>query len=284
MRHGPNGALFLDPYFIPELTKLKNHRLLDVGCGAGPWSIHAAKHGAIVSALDIQEKMIFQAMESTQITHLTGQINYVVGEAAMLPYSNDYFDTAISINVGCNLPSTPSLKYFPNEIIGLGAHIDEMARTLKVGGTVIVTAPASFEVVFTDGTDRDLVMQHIDEVLEKINIFIDPVNIVYYLNELTEVHRATFAMRDGKLALIQSLHNLTSGEEIWRKIPGLTVLNYYHPEMKYVKAFESAGLSLERIERPKFENAKACQEHADLGNEYIENHPFAIFHLSRNLH
>ena len=41
MRHGPDGALFLDPYFMPFLINIEGKTLLDAGCGAGPWSVFA---------------------------------------------------------------------------------------------------------------------------------------------------------------------------------------------------------------------------------------------------
>src|SRR5579872_1850499 len=59
-RHGPDGSILLDPYFVPYLENLEGKRMLDAGCGAAPWAIYAANHGAEVFGIDIQKGMIEQ--------------------------------------------------------------------------------------------------------------------------------------------------------------------------------------------------------------------------------
>lgn len=44
----------------------------------------------------------------------------------------------------------------------------EMARVLKQERIGIITATASFGVVFTDGTSQEKVMNHIQKVIENI--------------------------------------------------------------------------------------------------------------------
>src|SRR3989338_1552169 len=65
-KHGPDGSLFLDPYFAKLVVGLRNQKVLDVGCGAGPWSIYAAKNGGFVWGIDIQPEMISAARVATQ--------------------------------------------------------------------------------------------------------------------------------------------------------------------------------------------------------------------------
>lgn len=138
VRHGPDGSLFLDPYFIPFLLNLDGQILLDAGCGAGPWSVAAAQNGAIVYGIDIQEKMIAKAKQAAIDAQLEKNIHFEVGDVGELPYQNDFFDRAISINVGCNL-------------INLEPHFRELHRVLKRDGIAVIAAPASFGIVFTDG-------------------------------------------------------------------------------------------------------------------------------------
>lgn len=64
--HGPDGALFLDPYFKKDLEALNREKVLDAGCGAAPWAIYAASNGGDVYAVDIQENMIIEAQRAAQ--------------------------------------------------------------------------------------------------------------------------------------------------------------------------------------------------------------------------
>jgi SAM-dependent methyltransferase len=288
-RHGPDGALFLDPYFIPHLMHLEGQTVLDAGCGAAPWAILAAQNGAHVFGIDIQPKMISLARLAVQLEKIEDRVFLVVGDVASLPYSSQVFDHAISINVGCNLPCTTRLfnQDGQKQLVGLEPHVREMARTLKAGGTAIVTAPASFGIVFTNGTDKEAVSAHIQEVLSKIGNAQESAIIVAHLNELTEVYRATFAMREGRLTLITDENELFPGEEIWRKLPALTVPNRYHGESEYRQAFSDASLAVIETHRPHFSHREEQQQYnlthpdAQMGEEYVSDHPFVIFCLKK---
>jgi len=282
-RHGPDGALFLDPYFIPYLLNLEGQQVLDAGCGTGPWAIYAAENGAEVFALDLQEKMIELAKEAVKAAGANDKVTLALGDVADLPCTSDFFDRSLSINVGCNLPSTTKVY---EKMKGLGPHIKEMARVLKDGGIAVVTAPASFGTVFTDGTAQEKVYEHISKVLGKITLNPSSGEIIDQLNELKEVYRATFAKKNGKLALITDEKQMVPGEEIWRKLPGLTVPNRYHPESEYLQEFADAGLKVKECFRPQFSNHlerlkyNASMPNAkQLGEEYIEHYPFVIFCL-----
>ena len=153
MRHGADGKLFLDPYFLPYLKETEGQSLLDAGCGAGPWAIFAADHGAMVYGIDIQENMIEKAKLAALEAKVEDKTRFEVGDVGHLPYPNDFFDKAISLNVGCNLPS-------------LESHIKELKRVIKKGGSALLTAPSSFGIVFTDGTHSDeKVIEHIHQLL-----------------------------------------------------------------------------------------------------------------------
>ncbi len=150
MRHGADGNLFLDRYFLPYLKETQGQILLDAGCGAGPWAIFAADQGALVYGIDIQENMIEKAKLAALEAKVDERTMFEVGDVGNLPYPNDFFDKAVSINVGCNLPS-------------LESHIKELKRVIKKGGSALITAPSSFGVVFTDGSNTS------EKVIEDIN-------------------------------------------------------------------------------------------------------------------
>jgi hypothetical protein len=147
-----------------------------------------------------------------------------------------------------------------------------------------VTAPASFATVFTDGTPKETVLAHIAQELAQLPENPAPEAIVAHLNTLKEVYRATFAIKSGKLVLIADENDLAPGEEIWRKLPGLTVPNRYHAESEYLKEFADAGFHIQNLHRPQFSSPTELEAHnsshpQSLGEEYIAHHPFAIYCL-----
>lgn len=274
-RHGPDGSVFLDPNFLCYLKDLEGKKVLDAGCGAAPWSIYAAASGARVQGIDIQEKMIEVGREAIHAANLDDQVVLSLGDVAQLPYDSEQFDLALSINVGCNLPSTQNH-------VGLGPHVQEMARTLKKGGMAIVTAPASFGTVFADGTAQEDVLKHISDVLNLVPSNPQASDIIANLNQLKEVYRATFAIKEEHLVLITNEAELVPGENIWRKLPGLTVPNRYHPEEEYLQEFATAGLTVMESLHPQFADQDEYDSYQatgskPLGEEYISHNPFVIF-------
>jgi 2-polyprenyl-3-methyl-5-hydroxy-6-metoxy-1,4-benzoquinol methylase len=268
-KHGADGALFLDPFFIPTLQTLSGKKLLDAGCGAGPWSIYAAQHGAHVWGVDLQKGMIDRAHEAAQQVGVDDRIEFSIGSVAALSYEDSFFDCAISINVGCNLP----LDVFV-------AHFRELYRVLKPGGSAIITAPASFTTLFTDGTDEEI-NSTINQLLPNIDGN-DAQSVLRQLNTLTHVLRGTFVTHNGRVIHVDDESMLEEGDAIWRKIPGLAVPNFYHSEQAYEDAIKAAGLKLVHVDRAHFTSiAEWEQSGISLGQEYVTQHPFAVFHVSK---
>ncbi len=269
MRHGPDGTLFLDPCFIPHLLDLHGQVVLDAGCGAGPWSILAAKNGAFVHGIDIQEGMIEKAKQAALEEQVENTTNFRTGDVSHLPYPDNFFDKALSINVGCNLPS-------------LKLHIEELSRVLKRGGVAIITAPSSFGVVFTDG------VRPYEEVTDSIDLLLAnhqdsfPKN----LRGFDEIYRATFAKKHDRWSLVRDEATLECGEEIWRKIPMMVVPNYYHSVDEYLALISASNFCVSQIYQPHFTNEQARQEYNynqkyPLSKEYVENSPFVIFVIQK---
>ncbi len=279
IKHGPDGALFLDPYFLPFIENVENQRILDAGCGAAPWAIYAAMHGAFVDGIDIQESMIDKGKEAVIKAGLENQIILEIGSVTHLPYQDASFDKAISINVGCNLPSQN------NE---LGLHLTELARVLKDKGRVIITAPASFGITFTSGRQElQEILMDIEQALIKIDAN-NPSSIAKHLSSLNNIYRATFINDNGKLKLITNESELINGQMIWRKLPGMIVPNYYHPEKEYINEAIQAGFNIVNIEKPKFnteielaEYNENSSEELKIGDAYVDHNAFIIIELEK---
>ncbi len=287
--NGPDGFLFLDKYIQPGFVYLKDRFLLDVGCGVGFWSMIGAQKGAHVCGIDLQPALIEIATKAAHDAGLADLTTFAVGNVADLPYRDNLFDMAISINLSDRLPSknvTIELKGSPN-VYGLSPHCHELARVIKSGGTAILAAPSSYGVVFTNGTNRKAVDDHINEVLAEIDPRDSVKEIALKLMELKEVYRATFAVRSGRFCLITDESELTAGEVILRKHPGFAMLSFYHSEQECLDHLTEAGFQFMKIERPCFKTAKERLKFLSeqpgflLGEEYVGNNPFVIFYLKK---
>lgn len=274
--HGPDGNLFLDPYFKKDIENLAGEKILDAGCGAAPWSIYAAQNGGKVYAIDIQENMIQTAKQAICKANLNDKISIVNGDVASLPYDHDFFDKEISICVGCNLPLDAFEKHF-----------SECHRTLKHGGIAVIGAPTSLDVVFSDGsTTESETYAHLQNILNSLPDHPKAELILEKLANLTEVLSATFYIKKNRLCLVVNKKDLKNGEKIWRKLPKLVVPNCYYSQDFYVKVFEKYNFVIQKIDTPHFAseddrvtyNAQA-PVNAKLGHAYVAHAPFVIFHL-----
>lgn len=275
--HGPDGRIFLDIYFIPFLRSLNKKKLLDAGCGAAPWSIFAAKNGAQVFAVDIQEGMIQAAKKAIKIANTT-KIKLEQGDVANLPYKKNFFDAAISICVGCNLPLDSFEKHFY-----------EFQRCLKKNGEAIVSAPCSLDVVFTSGSKtKEETLRAIQDILEKLPTNPDSELIVSSLLQLSDVLSATFYLKNGRLKLLESEQEISEGDKIWRKLPKLIVPNRFYTFDSYTKMFRKFNFEITNVEKPKFTDELQRSKYNDLvdetsklGSEYVNHSPFLIFKIKK---
>jgi SAM-dependent methyltransferase len=97
-------------------------KLLDVACGTGVVAITAARRGASVSALDLTPELLNQARENEKIAGCNA-IEWTVGDAERLPYSDGSFDVVIS-QFGHMFAPRPDLA------------LSEMRRVLMPGGRI----------------------------------------------------------------------------------------------------------------------------------------------------
>ncbi len=286
----PDEALFLDPFCVDYLKECAGKTVLDSGCGSAARAIIAAKNGARVFGIDVRSPMLSMAKEAVVKAGVESNVDLQEGDVAALPYQAALFDRAMSINVSSNLPSTIHILHSEEGCwqIGLGKHFEELSRVLKIGGEAVVAAPASFDVVFTDGSmATEGVNKHIDEVLAKITSADDESQILSKLGELNEVLRATFVKRDGQLTLVTDERDLQMGEKVYRKIPGASAASYYHSELEYLVTLKEAGLKVKKIERPRFYSepkwtafiSSRKEGEMRLDKNYIAHHPFTLFYV-----
>jgi ubiquinone/menaquinone biosynthesis C-methylase UbiE len=242
--HGADGSLFLDPYFKPDIENIQNKRILDAGCGAAPWSIYAANQGGEVYAIDLQEGMIQAANKAVEAAQLSHRVKVVQGDVAKLPYVEKFFDKAISICVGCNLPP----EAFDN-------HFSELQRTLKNEGIAVIAAPTSLDVIFSDGSKSDVEIRSIiQETLDRLPDSPPPELISETLSQLQEVLSATFYIKNNRLILVENEKDLQEGEKIWRKLSKPVVPNRYYSKNYYESIFKKYKFEIQKIDMPHFKN------------------------------
>jgi len=287
-----DGELFLNSFIETELQQVANQIVLDAGAGFDSRVIAAAKNGAKVCAVGTQKKMLDQAKTVAEKMGVESQISFTQVDMESLPYGEQQFDRAFCIHVGTTLPSTMHLvSQDQYQVIGMGAHFRELSRVLKEGGRLLVAAPASYDVVFTDGTLSETeASKKIKDALAQIEGSEDSAEITKHLSGLDGILRATFAFRQGELRLVTDQKDLKMGETIWCKVPTGVTSDYYHSEEEYLVAINKAGLTCEEIKRPcffggvKYRMWKESQseENQSLGEAYINNNPFTLYYVVKN--
>lgn len=251
--------VFLEPVLHDELSDLTDKIIVDAGRSAGVFGMEERRDSG------------------------RNVVAFVEGDVSALPFENESLDRLLSLNIGSALPST---VYMGSDALGLVEHCGELARVMKSGGRMLIVAPASFDQVFTDGSIEDMeLFAKIERVLGRIGATENPDRIMKYLEELTEVNRASFVRRDSRLVLVTDTSELRLGEQVWRKEPDGVKLSYFHNEEEYLIAISQVGLICEEIRRPCFfgrvkhrlYNAGLPSSSKGLGESYIENNPFTIY-------
>lgn len=105
---------------------LRGRTLLDIAGGDGYWAARAGRHGAKAVALDLDEGKLRRGSRLSEAPGL------VRGDALRLPFPDASFDRLISI---C------AIEHFDDG----GRALDEMARVLKPGGHLVMSADALTE-------------------------------------------------------------------------------------------------------------------------------------------
>jgi SAM-dependent methyltransferase len=282
-KHGPDGKVFLDPYLYSLLSfeQLAGKNFLDLGCGAGPWSEHALSQGAkSVTAVDLNEAMLEKARQRLSGRDgLPENVRVISGDVANLVLRNESADQLASINVGCNLPNVT----FQN-------HFKEAMRVARTGGRMVVTAPNSLLVPFTNANESTDIQAEIDWRWRTEQVR-DSSVVKRVIDSLRDVLRATFIVdEDGKPVLIteENAQLVKEGTPIVRRIPGLAVDNNFHTAESYIQAAVRAGWTINSFHQASFKSEQERQVHneystkgEDLGSQYVANPPFLVMDLEK---
>ncbi|MDB5506184.1 MAG: hypothetical protein JWR75_822 [Devosia sp.] len=101
--------------------------VLDIGSGVGgPARYIAATTGARVTGIDLTPHFVVAATELTALVGLADTVDFVLGNAATLPFEDAKFDAAICFYVGMNLADKPAV-------------LREIRRVLRPGGRLLWT-------------------------------------------------------------------------------------------------------------------------------------------------
>lgn len=108
----------------------RGDRVLDVGCGSGRHTFEAARRGANVIALDIDDAVLKDARAGAEERGLPG-VEPVAADLTALPFPDATFDRVIAAEVLEHVASDERA-------------IEEIVRVTRPDGVVVVTVPRSW--------------------------------------------------------------------------------------------------------------------------------------------
>jgi ubiquinone/menaquinone biosynthesis C-methylase UbiE len=123
--------------FIERELKDAEAWILDVGCGTGRHALELARRGFDIVGLDLSESMVAQGRDRAREEEL--DVSFVVADARALPFAEAFRAALILCEGGFSLLESDA---------GDRAIIENVARVLKPGGRLLMTAPhAAFIIV-----------------------------------------------------------------------------------------------------------------------------------------
>lgn len=125
-----------DSYFgkIFDYNRYNGKNVLEVGCGLGTMAMNWAKHGALITAIDLNPVAVQQTKRRFQFLDLKGHLLESDGES--LPFKNDVFDYAYSWGV---LHHTPNIEQ----------SIGELYRVIKPQGLIGVMLYHRYSLLYS---------------------------------------------------------------------------------------------------------------------------------------
>jgi len=136
------------PNMIRVVGKIKNKKLLDIGCGAGVHIKKYLKKGAIVSGLDISKVMLDLAKERAQ------GVQFKLGSINKIPFDSSSFDIATASLI---------IDYINN----LDKAFKEVARVLKKGGLFYYSNESMFSTARGTFEDKNVFVRGIGHYKNK---------------------------------------------------------------------------------------------------------------------
>jgi len=114
-------------HFYSLLENVSGKRILDICCGYGITSVRCAKHGAIVTGIDLSPNMIELAGRNAASNDVEDRVDLFRMSAHCIGFDNNTFDHVVGIG---------ALHHLNPELAG-----GEIVRVLKPGGTAFFLEP-----------------------------------------------------------------------------------------------------------------------------------------------
>jgi len=108
-------------------------RVLDVATGTGDIALELARHNDSVVGLDLCPEMLSRGRIKTEKKGLRGSVDFIVGDALALPFTDNSFDCALN-------------GFALRNVADIGLFLAEQRRVVKPGGRVVcleLVKPAS---------------------------------------------------------------------------------------------------------------------------------------------
>jgi SAM-dependent methyltransferase len=103
---------------LDALAPMEGSDVLEIACGTGRFTVMCAERGADIIGLDISGAMLAQGRRKARSAGVAGQVDFVRGDAARLPFPDDSFDTVFAMRF-FHLADTPA------------AYLSEMRRVAR---------------------------------------------------------------------------------------------------------------------------------------------------------
>jgi len=105
------------------LGALAGKRVLDAGCGDGSYALEAARHGGVVTGIDLSEEML--ALARARGAEQGINVDWRYADVISLPFADESFDQVVAITLLCLVPDPR-------------AAVLELSRVLAPGGRLLV--------------------------------------------------------------------------------------------------------------------------------------------------
>ncbi|MFC5970664.1 class I SAM-dependent methyltransferase [Halomarina salina] len=92
---------------LDALSPLDGKRVLEIACGTGRFTVTLAERGADIVGLDISAEMLQQGRKKAQQAGVSDHLQFMRGDAARLPFPDDYFDAVFAMRF-FHLADTPA--------------------------------------------------------------------------------------------------------------------------------------------------------------------------------
>jgi 2-polyprenyl-3-methyl-5-hydroxy-6-metoxy-1,4-benzoquinol methylase len=136
INQSPFSHLQANEEILATLSPFEDREILELGCGAGRFSVFLAKLGAQVTAIDLGHDLITAASKLAELNNVSCEFRQA--NAIALPFEASQFDVVFGNAILHHL----SGNYVP-------VALAEAARVLKPGGLAIFREPVSNSRIFS---------------------------------------------------------------------------------------------------------------------------------------